>query len=537
VSLRHVIRFAIASMLLVRVAASSLPATPQAYPLNPQATFLEYDGNDPVSNPKIVDLQQIGVTPGSKIKLKAYGDFLWNPGQGLQGTHAVAIFSSTGQVLPQSTLHRVPGAMACDASAYVTAPTFGGLATDIREDFQLGDVVVTVPADANFLMLGADDIFWSDNVDPQADFQLTLLPDFTCGYALQLDGANDWVISTANFDLPQLTAEGWLLPTSGSAGWGGLVAWGTDSPCAWEISVGPQPGQAFEQSASFGTQVNWPTGGMHVSQKNNLLGAYGWRHWAWSYDGAVARWYVDGELQDEEVWNAPMITIGNGILGIGNNFGGGEEYLGGYFDEIRIWDHVRTQAEIRATMSSPLTGNEPGLYAYYSFDEGTGQVVHDGSGHGRDASLGNSTNPDGADPTWVPSTAPLGCPWSYGAVDGVIAGVNGTPFLHGTGTLVAGSPGSIALHYAAPSAFAMLFVSVPTAGLTPSPFKGGILWALPISLKLPLMTSPTGSVTLSFASWPSGLPGELLIAMQCAVADAAAVYGVSLSNPLLAETP
>ncbi len=38
-------------------------------------------------------------------------------------------------------------------------------------------------------------------------------------------------------------------------------------------------------------------------------------------------------------------------------------------DEVRIWNTVRTQAEIRAQKHSVLTGTEPALAAYYRFDE------------------------------------------------------------------------------------------------------------------------------------------------------------------------
>jgi hypothetical protein len=536
--------FAFASLLLMRSAASSPLATSQVVPLNPTKTFLAADGDDPTSAPVIVDLQQIGVAVGSTINLKAYGNFLWNPGQGLQGTGAVAIFSSTNQVLPQSNRHRVPGAIASGAQPYVTAPTFGGTATDVPEDFLLGDAVVTVPTGAQYLMLGADDVFWSDNIDPEVDFEIVASLATACGYALNLDGTNDQVISLSNFDLSQLTVEGWSWLQSGTqycCGYGGgLVAYGHDGDSAWEVRYeSPTLNEGGLDHSQLTGQVNWnKPSSAWTFPSPALMGDSGWRHWAFTYDGVTARLYVDGQLLESVQWNLAISAGGPGAyLAIGNDFPGGDEYLGGLIDEIRIWDYARTEAEIRGTMSSPLTGNELGLYAYYSFDEGTGQIVHDDSGHGRDAYLGGSTSPDGSDPTWVASTAPLGCPWSYGAVEGAIDGVDGKPFLHGTGTLVAGSPGSIALHYAVPSAFAMLFVSAPTGGLTPAPFKGGTLWALPIALKLPLMTSPAGSVVLNFASWPGGLPSGLLIAMQCAVADPAAVYGVALSNLLLAETP
>ena len=42
----------------------------------------------------------------------------------------------------------------------------------------------------------------------------------------------------------------------------------------------------------------------------------------------------------------------------------GQFWWNGYLDEIRMWNIVRTQEEIQATMNKTLTGNEPGLVAY-----------------------------------------------------------------------------------------------------------------------------------------------------------------------------
>ena len=53
----------------------------------------------------------------------------------------------------------------------------------------------------------------------------------------------------------------------------------------------------------------------------------------------------------------------------------------GVIDEVRIWDHARDAATISEHMNCALTGFEPGLLAYYSFNSGdawddTGQAHH-----------------------------------------------------------------------------------------------------------------------------------------------------------------
>jgi hypothetical protein len=105
--------------------------------------------------------------------------------------------------------------------------------------------------------------------------------------------------------------------------------------------------------------------------------------------------------------------------------------------------------------------------------------------------------------------------------------------LFGSGTLETGSPGTLVLSNAAPSAFTMLFVSVSS---TPLPFKCGTLVPLPAVAKFPLFTNGVGGVPLGWASWPGGLSG-LSLHFQYAIVDAAAVCGVSLSNALRADVP
>ncbi len=115
-----------------------------------------------------------------------------------------------------------------------------------------------------------------------------------------------------------------------------------------------------------------------------------------------------------------------------------------------------------------------------------------------------------------------------------LPGLNGDPILHGEGSLVVGTAGSLELDSARPSSAAMLFVSL-TAGS--APFKGGTLKAVPIVFTLPLFTSPTGEIDLSWTSWPSGLPVGQTLVFQYGVQDAAAVNGVALSNALQATQP
>lgn len=83
-------------------------------------------------------------------------------------------------------------------------------------------------------------------------------------------------------------------------------------------------------------------------------------------------------------------------------------------DEVRIWNVARSAAEILRTMRQPLSGQEPGLVAYWRFDEGVGTVAYDATPN----HLGGALN--GA-PRWEPVSSALTCrPWN-GTNGGVLA--------------------------------------------------------------------------------------------------------------------
>jgi hypothetical protein len=115
-----------------------------------------------------------------------------------------------------------------------------------------------------------------------------------------------------------------------------------------------------------------------------------------------------------------------------------------------------------------------------------------------------------------------------------LAGAGGVPALVGSGTLVPGSPGTLTLGGAAPSATAFLFLSFTN---TPTPFKGGTLVPVPVALTIPMVTNIAGGIPLAWASWPGGLPPGTTLYLQYAIADAGAPVGTALSNALKGTTP
>ena len=136
-------------------------------------------------------------------------------------------------------------------------------------------------------------------------------------------------------------------------------------------------------------------------------------HVAITHDGANLCMYVNGVLENTASTSGTTAETTGTPLWIGRSSGppadgGTGQFFDGQIDELRIWNTVRSQSQLRDYMNRKLDGTESGLVAYYRFDEGTGAVTDDSSPNINAGSL--------VGPTWVASTAPLGdaAYWSTG---------------------------------------------------------------------------------------------------------------------------
>lgn len=105
-----------------------------------------------------------------------------------------------------------------------------------------------------------------------------------------------------------------------------------------------------------------------------------WVHLACTYDHAALRLYINGNLAAERAYSTPIYYGQNGFrLGtVTNSYFGGDHYLRGMMDEIRIWNYAMTQGAIQETMKQVLHGDEPGLVGYWNCEQGTyGTVLSD----------------------------------------------------------------------------------------------------------------------------------------------------------------
>src|SRR5699024_7961174 len=79
----------------------------------------------------------------------------------------------------------------------------------------------------------------------------------------------------------------------------------------------------------------------------------------------------------------------------------GDEYVAGFagqVQQVRLWDHARSEEQLSDTMFRPLTGAEDGLAAYWPLQDS----CIDGTGRGNDGRLSGEQPP-----SYVDSSAPI----------------------------------------------------------------------------------------------------------------------------------
>ncbi len=200
------------------------------------------------------------------------------------------------------------------------------------------------------------------------------------GSVLSLDGNGDEVRMAHAQSLVMtdaLTIEAWINPFgpgSGGRGQGIIVS------KAGEYQIARYgDGSIRFAAANENPGWEWINSGCVVPEGT-------WAHLALTYSVSTQLFqlFADGVLV--------FSTAGTGNIGdrwptfnyfrIGGRREAIREFFDGLIDEVRLWNIVRTEAEIRATMNISLEGNEPGLAGYWNFDDGTADDLSKNWNHG-----------------------------------------------------------------------------------------------------------------------------------------------------------
>ncbi len=202
---------------------------------------------------------------------------------------------------------------------------------------------------------------------------------------LSFDGANDYVnigdindLGTSDF-----TLEAWiniLDPYSANKIVNkGLTSSGTPENAGYALRA--------SYYTPFGVEFHMgDSSGVYASVRYDGVIPEKWFHLAGVREGKNMYLYLDGELVAQDSTEFVYNTNTNIPLTIGAMYkmGGGNwdwEYFKGYIDEVRIWNVARSAEEIMEHKSCAIDEPTDNLIAVYNFNQQTGRVAIDASGH------------------------------------------------------------------------------------------------------------------------------------------------------------
>lgn len=118
------------------------------------------------------------------------------------------------------------------------------------------------------------------------------------------------------------------------------------------------------------------------------------------------RFYIDGlHVGSKVLQGNPSATTTASTMLIGND-GPDPQPFNGNISQVRLWNHVRSQAEIMADKDYSIPGTSSGLVGYWEMREGNGQQTADKTGT-TDGVLGMSPTDEFTDPVWRTDGCPI----------------------------------------------------------------------------------------------------------------------------------
>jgi hypothetical protein len=207
------------------------------------------------------------------------------------------------------------------------------------------------------------------------------------GYALSLDGVNDYVSVPHNASLNAypLTISAWVKTSRNAAVADGVISKYIDASAngySLFLYNGRVRGYYFRNSANY----VWDGS---LGLDGGVIADGAWHHVAFLVDAAGGRLLVDGVVRATLPWTGiPGATTSTVGFQIGRYWTYSTAFLG-QIDEVSVWNMALTTAQIQAKMHQRLTGSEANLAAYWPFERSGAYAATDESNHGNFGTLVN----------------------------------------------------------------------------------------------------------------------------------------------------
>ncbi len=185
----------------------------------------------------------------------------------------------------------------------------------------------------------------------------------TCGIKMNGTGDNIQVPDNAALSLNDFTLSAWVKTTDASGTFTSIIA---------KSAPGGQANYILYKDPNNKAEVRFTAnpfvpGGIYIAGTSNINDGE-WHFIAGTFDNAAdeLKIYVDGVLEGT-LTTTHLPQTSSLPVSIGSH--GSTNFWNGTIDEVSIWNIARTQADIQNCMTTNVVGNEPGLVAYYHFND------------------------------------------------------------------------------------------------------------------------------------------------------------------------
>ena len=200
---------------------------------------------------------------------------------------------------------------------------------------------------------------------------------------------------------PSETLEAWFQTTSG-----GVILGYQSSSAEGSPSNGWVPTLYVGTDGKlYGGSYDTTLGAIEQVTSNGTVDDGLWHSVALVVDGSAGTMtlYLDGQLVGSVSGSPESLAGGFDQVGTGYTdywpaTPGGWYGFVGQIDDVRVWSEARSAGEIGQDISTAQAGTEPGLEAYYPFDEGQGPTAYDQTPNHNDGTLAGL---NGDLPTWA----------------------------------------------------------------------------------------------------------------------------------------
>ena len=227
-------------------------------------------------------------------------------------------------------------------------------------------------------------------------FGIKKQPEQTSYSCLSFEENDDYITfgNDSSFDIADnITLEMWVKVDSSGSNMN-LLNKGDIRLLYWDADYESYPGKGFQLNLP-GVETGWWEFGYDIDYND-------WNHVAWTYENGELIAYING-IKVRSATFTNDITLNTDDFTF--SFSWSESFFGS-IDEIRLWNEVRTENELRENMYLPLKGFEDGLVSYWQFEEGWSDNVADIISE-NDGSLMNMANT-----AWDGSQIPFGLGFS-----------------------------------------------------------------------------------------------------------------------------